>query len=142
MNHLVIVATIVATLACIALGIALYWCDEWCTRCKLAREERDCFAPGTVELLRRGLDLYGQERELRKLQEECCELGAAVAHLLEGREGASLELAEELADVLIVASQIRLLLVRGPVDSAIARKLSRFKSRLDKDEGVVRLVDD
>lgn len=50
---------------------------------------------------------YGADHQLKKSCEECAELIVAITHHFEGRENSRQEILEELADVEIMASQIR-----------------------------------
>lgn len=70
---------------------------------------------------------YGLENCLNQMQEELAEAMAAINHWRRGRPGAREELAEELADVLVVMEQLQVEL--GP---EIARWVAEKKERLSK----------
>lgn len=70
---------------------------------------------------------YGLENRLNQMQEELAEAMAAINHWRRGRSGAREELAEELADVLVVMEQLRVEL--GP---EIERWVAEKKERLSK----------
>lgn len=89
------------------------------------------FSDETTDLLRSALDAWGTEPQLRQLQEECGELIAAINHFCRGREGSAEELAEEVADVLLVAMQIREL-APALVDLFLNSKLLRVRSKIER----------
>jgi NTP pyrophosphatase (non-canonical NTP hydrolase) len=82
--------------------------------------------------------LWGREAQLRQLQEECCELGAAVNQFFRGRLTEE-ELAAEIADVLITVGQARRILGRT-VDLIVLEKLERLELRIF--EAQVRAVEE
>lgn len=82
----------------------------------------------------RAVGAWGSENQLRMLQEECGECVAAVNRLARARPGAVDQLAEEVADVLIMAAQARYILGTDAVDAALSRKLARLEQRLDAAE--------
>lgn len=61
-----------------------------------------------IHTCQRALKKYGIENQLRQLQEECAELITAVNHYLRGRDSNCDELSEEIADVIIMVTQIQL----------------------------------
>lgn len=67
---------------------------------------------------------YGHEAQKTKCLEELAELQVAIHH------GDKHEMAEECADVLIMASQLRLMLGPGLVDGYITEKLARLAERM------------
>lgn len=76
---------------------------------------------------RKAVKLWGVTPQLRQLQEECGELVAAVNRADRGR--GTENLIEEIADVVIMAHQARLMF--GPaVEEAIARKLARLEAMI------------
>jgi NTP pyrophosphatase (non-canonical NTP hydrolase) len=76
---------------------------------------------------RKAVRLWGVSSQLRQLQEECGELVAAVNRADRGR--GTENLVEEIADVVIMSHQARLMF--GPaVEEAIARKLARLEERI------------
>ncbi len=77
---------------------------------------------------RRAVQAWGADSQWRQLQEECGELIAAANRLWRGRIGVQ-DVAEEVADVLVMVYQARLML--GPlVDKAVERKLTRLEALL------------
>jgi NTP pyrophosphatase (non-canonical NTP hydrolase) len=75
------------------------------------------------------LRLWGTCAQLRQLQEECCELGAAVNQFLRGRLTAD-ELAAEVADVIITVAQARRFLGGQRVDVQVLKKIERLEHRI------------
>jgi NTP pyrophosphatase (non-canonical NTP hydrolase) len=86
------------------------------------------------ELYRRALDEWGPEAQVRMLQEECGELIASVNRYSRGRCGAE-EVAEEIADVLIMCEQAQLVVGKHLVEEHLQRKLGRLVERLEVSEG-------
>jgi NTP pyrophosphatase (non-canonical NTP hydrolase) len=84
-------------------------------------------------LLQRAVDLWGVDAQMRMLQEECAELIAAVNRFSRERCGAE-DVAEEVADVLIMAEQARRIVGAADVDAAMERKLNRLARRLSEGE--------
>ena len=85
------------------------------------------------EACKRAVAVWGSICQLHKLQEECCELGAEVNRYLEERVS-DVDLANEVADVLITAEQAKIILGADYVEAAITRKLRRLEQRLAKVE--------
>lgn len=81
----------------------------------------------------RAVELWGAEKQWRMVQEECGELIAEVNRFDRGRAVVA-ELAEEVADVTIVAAQARSMLGAAVVDAAIIRKLERLEKRIEEAE--------
>jgi len=83
-------------------------------------------------LLIEAVDKWGTEDQLRMAQEEAGELIAAINQYLRQRIPL-LDVAEEVADVLIMASQVAEIIDRsspGLVDSLLGQKLHRLRTRL------------
>lgn len=76
---------------------------------------------------------YGIYAQLDKAQEECGELVAAIAHFRSMREGSEEDLCEELADVIIMATQLKCAINYQLVEQKIQEKLKRTKSLIRKD---------
>lgn len=76
----------------------------------------------------------GNEHQMRKFQEECCEASAAVNRFLNGRDDSYDALASEFADVLIVSAAMRLMLMRakpGLVEKKLSEKFRRLRDRIN-----------
>lgn len=95
-------------------------------------------SPTPEELYWDALGKWGQEAQLRMLQEECAEAIVAVNKLARAKPPDVLAawdaLAEEVADVLIVAEQARLILGPTQVDAHKQVKLKRLQGRLARHE--------
>lgn len=92
-----------------------------------------------IDIYHEAIGHYGMETQLRAAQEECAELIVAISHVLREieREGAWADLAEEVADVSIMITQLRL--ICGPaVDRVIEAKLRRLRGRIDSKVPSVR----
>ncbi len=85
------------------------------------------------DLLQQALDRWGASKQMRLLQEECAELTAMVNRFERGR-ASGLQVAEEVADVLIMCAQARRILGAEVVDKAVARKMARLAERLMRGE--------
>lgn len=79
-------------------------------------------------LCRRALDTYGAVAQIDQCIEEMAELTVELQHHKRGREHHA---AEEIADVMIVIRQMRLLVGPDVVDAEIRRKAERLQERLD-----------
>ena len=91
------------------------------------------------KLLLRAIGAYGVESQMRMLQEECCELAHAVSKFLRRRDDDH-QLESEIADVLIMIAQVRLILALrnenhdDGIQLAIDRKMKRLSESLAKQE--------
>lgn len=85
-----------------------------------------------TDLYKKILHRFGLEHQIRKLQEEACELGAAVNHYLCDRNNGEAHFYEELADVQIVVEQLIPYLDKKKLNQAKTRKLRRLKKRYGK----------
>jgi len=80
-------------------------------------------------ILRAALASYGCDRQIIKTCEECAELTVALHHFQDHKVPAA-KVIEELADVLIMANQMRLLFGPEQVDAAVEYKMDRLSKRL------------
>ena len=85
--------------------------------------------PEINEILTRALITYGKPTQILMAVEECAELSQALLHHLRGRKA---DVVGEIADVLIVAQQMRLAFGPAEVDRAIAEKAARLAVRLEE----------
>lgn len=77
------------------------------------------------------IEKFGQEAQLRQLQEECAELIVAVNHFFRQRRDAREELIEEFADVTIMLMELTPPLNNsGKLTDMIDHKLARLSSKL------------
>lgn len=89
-----------------------------------------------TELFEDCLTYWGEEKQLRMVQEECAELILAVSHYLRGRPDAKENLLEELGDVWLMVSQMIHHYGEGDVEKVVdfksnrtAEKLIRYKDK-------------
>ena len=59
-----------------------------------------------IESAIEAVNTFGAPQQMRHTQEECAELIASINHWFRGREGSEEEVAEELADVIIMCAQM------------------------------------
>lgn len=82
----------------------------------------------------RALEHYGSMDQMGQCIEECAELIVALHQYLRGRITSHV-VAGEVADVLIMAEQMRLLFGAADVDKAKRMKLARLEKRMSGDQG-------
>lgn len=87
--------------------------------------------PRILQLARRAIRTWGATKQWAMVQEECAELIAAVNRWDRGRITID-ELADEIADVLIVAAQAAEMIPQDVIGDAITRKLDKLTRRLDE----------
>ena len=85
---------------------------------------------GTEELLKLAIDKWGNVAQMLMAIEEASELTQAIMHFLRDRATRE-EVAGEVADVLIMANQMRIVFGKDTVDRIVHEKLERLKTRLD-----------
>ncbi len=88
----------------------------------------------TRELFDRVRELWGRAGMFGQAQEECGELIVALSHLRRGRVGAEDEVILEVADVLIMATQLRQQMGTEDIDHAVKWKLRRLGDRVGREE--------
>lgn len=81
------------------------------------------------EIYRRAIRVFGPQHQMRKAQEECAEFLVTTMHYEQGRAPLDAVI-DELADVLVMAEQARLILGADLVDAAKQRKLDRLLNTL------------
>jgi NTP pyrophosphatase (non-canonical NTP hydrolase) len=62
-----------------------------------------------TQILKKAIDTYGEEPQIRQCMEECAELISALADYAESEEMNTDNLIEEMADVLIMCKQVELI---------------------------------
>ena len=95
-------------------------------------DKRDPNPETTPEIITKAVETFGEDAQLSMAQEEAAELIAAINQWKRGRVS-DLDLAGEVADVLITAVQVAEVLDRrcpNLVDSLVGQKLQRLKNRL------------
>lgn len=101
---------------------------RWRSAAKSYGEER-ARRHGNEALFRKALDKWGHG-QINVAQEECAELIVALSHLRRGRI-AEFGVAEEVADVLIVAWQMRMMVGSKAVDDWVEEKVERLREKLE-----------
>ena len=78
---------------------------------------------------------YGYESQREQFEEECAEaILAAQKCKRHGSPGNFVNLCEEVADVLIMAQQMRILMSMSLIDSFIDKKLNRQLGRIENED--------
>ena len=78
---------------------------------------------------------YGYEAQREQFEEECAEaILAAQKCKRHGSHGNFVNLCEEVADVLIMAQQMRILMSTSLIDSFIDKKLNRQLRRIENED--------
>lgn len=77
----------------------------------------------------KALTVWGEQGQIDMAIEECAELIAALQHMRRDRVTTD-AVASEIADVLIVCGQMRLLVGPKAVDEAFEAKMARLEARL------------
>lgn len=72
---------------------------------------------------------YGNDRQILQAVEECAELQQALLHYRRGKVPHA-AVVDEIADVLIMAGQMRLIFGERLVDEAVTYKVDRLGKRL------------
>ena len=85
---------------------------------------------GTEDLLQRAIDKWVNVAQMLMMIEEASELTQALMHFLRDRTTPT-EVAGEVADVIIMAHQMRIVFGRDLVDKKVEEKLKRLRTRLD-----------
>lgn len=87
-----------------------------------------------VETCQAAIDAWGENSQEDMCIEECAELIKAILDQRRGRCGKA-KVAEEAADVLIMAAQMRMMVGEKLVDDWIGIKLRRLRERIDQVNG-------
>ena len=82
-----------------------------------------------TEVCRKAVSTWGVDNQLDQAIEECAELICAIRH---HRRGRSCSLVEEIADVEIMISQMRLIFGAGVIDAVKKAKLARLAEKLEE----------
>lgn len=83
------------------------------------------------EVYQKAIKTYSEVAQMRKTQEECGELVAAIGQNIDCRIDVH-ALASEVADVEIMIEQMRMIIGKEKVDAAKAYKINRLRERLEK----------
>lgn len=79
------------------------------------------------ELGKKAIDRWGGEDQCRQAQEELAELIVALSHAIRGRKH---NVHEEIADVEIMLTQMRMVFGSALVDASLEIKLDRLEAKL------------
>ncbi len=85
-----------------------------------------------TEIYRQAVLKYGPAHQMLKAKEECAEFLVATMQYEQNRVPVTVVI-DELADVIIMMQQARLILGSENVDDAIRRKLDRLVERMDSE---------
>lgn len=89
-----------------------------------------CFFPFmSDDTLEAAIQKWGKEAQMDQAIEECAELIVALRHLRRGKATPE-QVASEVADVLIMVGQLRIMLEYALVDRAVRAKMERLEERL------------
>ncbi len=88
-------------------------------------------SPALVDCCRRALETWGPEAQLFMMIEEAGELTTALAQMRRGRLEEK-DLAAEIADVIIMAMQMREMMGTELIDKQVHKKLKRLRAKLEK----------
>ena len=77
---------------------------------------------------------YGLKNQLRQLAEECCELSVESSH--SARNGTTVKIIEEMADVMIMIEQVIYLakIDKCDIEDCINYKINRQLKRIEEEE--------
>jgi len=79
-------------------------------------------------IYRRAIEQWGYVPQMLMACEECSELSQALLHFIRGRKT---DVIDEIADVMIMCHQVRMIFGEDKVDARIAAKMLRLEQRLD-----------
>jgi len=88
--------------------------------------------PPPKDLCLQVIDLYGTENQMDQAIEECAELIVAIRHYRRGRSGLT-AIAEEIADVEIMMTQLRHVVGDDLVEREKERKFERMRGWVKHD---------
>ena len=83
-----------------------------------------------IELINKAIDHFGKESQITKAVEEMGELTAELCRSL-NHYGTNVNIIEEIADVLIMMTQLKEIFGPDLVDTHIAVKMRRLKNLID-----------
>jgi NTP pyrophosphatase (non-canonical NTP hydrolase) len=82
------------------------------------------------DIFQKALDHFGKDNQLRKMQEECAELIIAINHKFNNRKSAESAFLQELVDVEIVLSQMKLLVDEYMFEAEKKLRLQKLDHRI------------
>jgi NTP pyrophosphatase (non-canonical NTP hydrolase) len=101
------------------------------TRCD-DREETVMEPIRRTQILQSAIDTYGVDPQMDMMVEECSELIQAICKYRRGRDDATANICEEIADVQIVLDQLKLVFDRHAISQAEEYKLTRLCDRVKR----------
>ena len=92
-----------------------------------------------LEVIKKNLDIFGQDKCLRQCQEECTELATAISHFLRPEKCNIDELIEEAADMIICLAQMEMVILKidvrkGMLDNYIRYGMNKTKEKTELKE--------
>ena len=96
----------------------------------------DCIEEKLIESARKAVNTFGTKQQMRHTQEECAELIVAISHWFRNREDSEKEVAEELADVIIMCAQMTEAYESAgySMEEFILKKLDKLNSQIAEKE--------
>ena len=91
------------------------------------------FSPGSRDICRRAVEIYGPDKQLSKTAEEAAELSAAISRIKTVPAKGWSQAADEYADVLIMGQQLEVMRpgFMRKVSRQLRSKLTRLEVRLE-----------
>ena len=97
-----------------------------------ARQQKASKMEETIKnVCKKAIEVYGQENQTKMFYEEVGELCAALGHYRRGRATRQ-DVITEIADVLIVTTQLGLMFGDEEVTDEVKRKVNRLASRINE----------
>ena len=89
-----------------------------------------------IESAKKAVNTFGTKQQMRHTQEECAELIVAISHWFRNREDSEKEVAEELADVIIMCAQMTEAYESAgySMEKFILKKLDKLNSQIAEKE--------
>ena len=96
----------------------------------------DCVEEKLIESSRKAVNTFGTKQQMRHTQEECAELIVAISHWFRNREDSEKEVAEDLADVIIMCAQMTEAYESAgySTEKFILKKLDKLNSQIAEKE--------
>lgn len=88
-----------------------------------------------INVLKKAIEIHGEEAQLLVAMEECAELIQAISHHLRKRNPTNI--IEEIADVSIMIKQLEIIFGKDDIKAMIDSKIKRLNDRLSKTKGVI-----
>lgn len=82
-------------------------------------------------IAKEAIETFGTSEQIAQLGEECCELAVECSHARRGR-GDESRFITELADVMLMVEQAKMLVDESDLEAALWRKLGKQKTRIEE----------